>query len=156
MLDAWSSKLYTSLGTVPRGIDMTTAEKARVAVLKVEQRALELGYVVSIPTTEVVYDLVIEKGGKFQRIQVKYGDGKSSRSAGAVVIDTRHRTGNSQGRWTSYDDGVDALLAYVPKTDTVLWFGRDKFVGKQGLTIRLEPPKNNQKKGLLLARELKW
>lgn len=135
---------------------MTTSEKARIAMLKVEQSAIRHGYVVSIPTTDELYDCILDTKKKLIRVQVKYGDGKSSNSDGAAVVCLRHREGNNRLRWKPYGKEIDAVLAYIPKIDDVVWLTPEHFAGKHAITLRLEPPKNGQSKGIVLVDDVRW
>ena len=49
-------------------------------------RALELGCIPSRPVYDTRYDLIIDDSKKLKRIQVKYADGRPSRSKGSVVV----------------------------------------------------------------------
>ena len=61
--------------------------KAQLAMLKVQLRALELGCVVAMPTTEGTrYDCVIDDHGALLRAQVKYAGVHCKNSTGAVQL----------------------------------------------------------------------
>jgi hypothetical protein len=136
---------------------MNTSNKGQLAVLKIQQRAMEKGCIVSVPTTESVYDLLIECNHKILRVQCKYGDGKVSEADGSVRIEFSKREGNSKykhGTYTSQE--VDLILAYVPRIDKILAFPPSIFEGKRMICIRTELPKNNQKKGIRFADDFIW
>lgn len=51
-------------------MELSTAQKAEIAMAKVRMRAAERGIPVSVPTTDSVrYDLVIDDGGRLYRVQ---------------------------------------------------------------------------------------
>ena len=53
---------------------------------KAELRALELGFIPSRPVFDTRYDLIIDNNKSLKKVQVKYADGKPSKSKGAVVV----------------------------------------------------------------------
>ncbi len=129
---------------------MNTRNKGEYAKLKVMLRAAELGYVVSLPTTEVRYDVVLEKDGEFQRAQVKYADGQPGHATGSVRLALYRR-----GRL--YDgDEIDVILVYLPRLDKICRFGPEVFHNKQILQIRYAPAKSGQRQGCLMAEAYFW
>jgi PD-(D/E)XK endonuclease len=131
-------------------------KKAEIAMLKVNLRALELGAVVSKPIFEGGrYDYVIETNGKLYRAQVKYADGKTSYSSGAVQVNLRRQI--KKNRSHPYDESeIDVLLVYVPKIDKVCWFGPEVFNQRHNLSIRIAPARNGQIKGCIAAADYLW
>jgi hypothetical protein len=51
---------------------------------------------------------------------------------------------------------VDALLVYVPQIDRVLRFEADFFCERASFTVRTEPARNGQIKGVLIATDFIW
>jgi Holliday junction resolvase-like predicted endonuclease len=132
-----------------------TIFKGKVAEQKVILRAMEKGWIVSKPVCDCKYDLILDNENKFYKIQVKYADGKSSNSENCVVAQLRSRKGRNTNY--RYEDGeIDAIIVYVPKLDKVLWFNKDRFIGKSALHIRIAPTKNGQKSKTNIAQELLW
>ena len=128
-------------------------KKADLARLKVETRALELGFICSRPVIEGTrYDCVIDTSGRLYRAQVKYADGKSTNCSGVVQVNLRKDVVGSGVRGY-FDSETDALLVYLPKIDKVCWFGPDVFSGRQSISIRLTPAKNGQLKRCILASD---
>jgi hypothetical protein len=135
---------------------MDTRQKSEIACLKVQLRATELGAVVSKPTTEVRYDLIVDLGGKLDRVQVKYAGGRTPGASGSVSVALRTYTGN-KNKFKTYQDGeVDYLLIYIPKVDRIVKLLPPLFVGKPSISIRLEPTRSGQRKGLTLAADHYW
>ncbi|MEK7168401.1 MAG: group I intron-associated PD-(D/E)XK endonuclease [Patescibacteria group bacterium] len=134
---------------------ITTNIKGQLAVSKAELRAFELGYIPSRPLYDSRYDLIIDKNQKLIRIQVKYGNGKSSNSQGAIVVklDYENRT---KEHFEYKSTEVDALVVYIPKIDKLCYFPLEIFEGKRKLTIRIEKPKINQVKNLIFAKDYIW
>jgi Protein of unknown function (DUF3257). len=132
-------------------------QKGELACLKVEQIALEKGYIVSKPTIEGTrYDRIIDCNNRLYRVQIKYAGTKQTNSEGCICIDLRKKT-NSGKKISSYNrNEVDVVLAYIPEIDKVCWFEPDLFEGKQTLTIRYEPSKNGQVKNIIFAENYIW
>lgn len=138
---------------------MQTTKKGEIAVLKVTLRALEKGFIVSKPIVDTKYDLIVDDGKERHRVQVKYANGKSSHSSGAVVV----QTGTRKYKKTDHDyrtgytsEDIDAILVYLPSVDKILWIGGDKFEGKRAITMRHEKSKNGQEKGINLVEDFVW
>ena len=130
--------------------------KAELAMMKVALRAMERGAMVSKPIFEGArYDYVIEDQGRLYRVQVKYGDGKLSRTVGTVQVNLRKQI-KKQKNHPYCEDEVDALAVYLPKLDKVCWFGPEVFCGKQCLAIRLLPTKSGRVKGCIAAEKHLW
>lgn len=123
-------------------MDYTTQQRGQIAQLKVEQRALELGLIVSKPTVDARYDLVLDDGKSLMRVQVKYIGTKSKSSDGSVMVDFRKRHKN---RTLFYDKSeVDVILAYIPAVDKIVRLGPEHFQGRSAIIIRISPTLNNQ------------
>ncbi len=134
----------------------TSNWKGQLAVAKVQARALEKGFIPSIPTMDCRYDLVLDDGNKLWRIQVKYANGKPFHSNGAVMAKLAYETRHRQHVYTYSDFEVDALIVYIPKLERLCWFPTNVFVGKKVLYIRLTPPVNGQNKKITLAENYFW
>lgn len=139
-------------------MELSTAQKAEIAIAKVQMRVAEKGIAMSIPTTDSVrYDAIIDDGTKLFRVQIKYCDRRSTNSDGAVSLEltSYHRSGKLS--YTGYTaDEIDVMIVYVPRIDKLLWFGPETFEGKQAIQIRLEPTKSGQVKGCLFAHNYIW
>ncbi len=137
---------------------MDTNDKGEIALLKVEIRAAEQGFVVLKPTTSHRrYDIVLDCGGRFCRAQVKWAGSRSIKAAGSFLLDLRKvtRGGQRSKRFYSTDE-IDAVLVYLPNLDKVIWLGPEIFHGRETLTIRTAPAKNNQTKKCLMAADYFW
>lgn len=134
---------------------ITTNIKGQLAVSKAELRAFELGYIPSRPLYDSRYDLIIDKNRKLIRIQVKYGNGKSSNSQGAIVVKLDYENRKKEN-FTYHNLEVDALVVYIPKIERLCYFPLAIFEGKRKLTIRIEKPKINQVKGIIFAKDYYW
>lgn len=136
-------------------MEQTTNIKGQLAVSKAEMRAFDLGFIPSRPLYDSRYDLIIDNRKSLIRVQVKYGNGKSSSSQGAVVVklDYENRTKN---HFEYKHEEVDALVVYLPKIDKLCYFPLKIFEGKRKLSIRLDKPKSNQINKIIFAKDYFW
>lgn len=123
---------------------MTTQQRGEIAQLKVQLRAAEKGFIVSLPTLDCRYDLIIDTGERLLRAQVKWGAGASVNS-NSVIVSLKRWAGDKRWESRTYQpEEVDLLLVYIPRVDKVLAFAPDIFCGKPNLYIRCSPSRNNQ------------
>jgi len=133
----------------------STHQKGEIAQLKVQLKAAEKGIVLSKPVIDSRYDFILDDGHKLERVQVKYANGKAPHSQGSVRISLKSWEGRKLRRKYCADE-VDALLVYVPQIDEVLRFEADIFCERTEFTVRLEPAKNGQTRGVLNAKDFIW
>jgi hypothetical protein len=120
-----------------------TCYKGQIAELKVALRAAQKGFITSKPLIDARYDYVIDDGNQLFRTQVKYADGKSSKSSGAVVIRLR---GHRNDAYNAKE--VDLLLVYIPKLDAIVYFKPEEFckqngVGSPSRAVQKQPKNQN-------------
>ena len=139
-----------------RPLPDSTVARGHLAVLAVEARATEKGWVVSRPTTEAPYDLILDDGHTRYRAQVKYANGRS-RSTGAVVVSLGRHEGGSKYRHKTYSrELVDVVMVFVPRIEKVLWIGPDVFESRRTISFRVTPPLNGQALRVNMAEVLQW
>jgi hypothetical protein len=126
-----------------------------LAVSKTELRALELGFLPSRPLFDTRYDLIIDDLKSLIRVQIKYADGKSTNSEGVVVVKLEY-IDRQKKAFTYQNNDLDALIVYIPKIDKLCYLPKKLFVGKRKLNIRIAKSKNNQKKGVIAAKDYYW
>jgi PD-(D/E)XK nuclease superfamily protein len=94
------------------------------------------------------YDLVVDDGGRFLRVQCKTGHLRR----GCVVFNAAslhsHRGGSRKG----YRGDAELFGVYCPQTHKVYLVPVED-VGETIVALRLEPPRNNQRKGIRLAAQ---
>lgn len=129
--------------------------KGQIGQLLVELEAAKKGLVVSRPTTETRYDLIIEDSGKLYRVQVKYADTAPDDDS-SVIIKLYKETRNNGNVKTYNADEVDLVLAYIPKVDKIVCLKPEVFTGKTSVTLRILPAKNGQTKGIRLIEDYIW
>ena len=130
---------------------MNNSTKGLIAEQKVIMRALEKGYCVSKPIShECRYDLIVDDHDRISRAQVKYAGSKAGeKSTGSVTVNLRtwsHSENASRRKCKVYAAGeIDAVIAYVPQVDKLVWIPPMMFVNKKTVVIRYAKPKNNQR-----------
>jgi hypothetical protein len=111
---------------------------------------IKRGYGVLVPVgVNQRYDLVIDQGGRFLRVQCKTG--RLRRGA----IEFRAQSIRSNTRVTQirgYKGEVDLFAVYCPDTDGVYVIPVDE-VPNTGMYLRVDPPCNCQNKHVRWARD---
>ena len=130
--------------------------KGQEAMLRVQLRAVEKGWLVALPTVEARYDLILDDDARLYRAQVKYAGSVHASAAGAVQLDLRKETRHNGKKRLYSRTEIDALLVFVPQIGKVLWVGPELFDGAHGLSFRFESPKNGQVSGVRRADDLVW
>src|SRR5262249_7920557 len=92
------------------------------------------------------YDLIVDLGPVFLRVQCK----RAWPSKGCLAFNARS-TDHGRGRGT-YEGLADIFGVYFPPTEAVYLIPIDAATGLQG-RFRLEPARNNQRKGIRLAAD---
>lgn len=128
---------------------MHTVQKGDLSVAMITAKFLRCGFVVLRPVTELSrYDLVIDRGNGFERIQCKTGRLRN----GSVRFNTasslaHHRKGNSR---FSYEGQIEAFGVYCPDNDEV-YIVPVGVTGKAECVLRIDPARNGQSNGVNLA-----
>ena len=95
------------------------------------------------------YDLIIEKNNVLSRVQVKTGRLRK----GVVVFNCYSSHAHRGGAATRmYTGEVEYFAVYCPDTECTYLLPLSEMTVQQGM-LRIEPPLNNQVKGLRWARE---
>ena len=129
---------------------MLKKEQGTIGLLRVAHSYQLLGYNVLLPFGDSQrYDLVIEKNGRFQKVQVKTVTEKN----GVIQVDARV-IGHNLGRFNVYyptEKDFDILAVVEMKTQRAYAV---PFDGKQRrVQLRVSQTKNNQKKHIRLAND---
>lgn len=99
---------------------MDTNQKGDIAEAKAVARFMELGYTVSEPINDHSrYDLVVEKDGLLNKVQVKY----AAMSDGKIKVSISSSNPNTKGTVDKIysSDEVDAYAVYCPATEDLYW-----------------------------------
>lgn len=130
-----------------------TKQKGSVAEIAVLQEAVRRGYRVSIPYGEDgLYDLVVDRSGRLERVQCKY-----VQSDGRVLVVKCVSTNNwGTRRYTVAD--VE-WLAVIDATTNRCYFIPSALIGsgRSVLHLRLDPARNGQERRVRYAADfLEW
>jgi PD-(D/E)XK nuclease superfamily protein len=132
----------------------TTKTKGDLAELMVAADLRKKGYKVAIPFGEDWdYDLVIERDGQLERVQVKH-----VRSDGAVVeVPCRsHSLTNGKVKRTKFYSAltIDWLAVYDAATEQCFYVPAHELGnGRTSLSLRIAPTRNHQARGIRLASD---
>jgi hypothetical protein len=133
----------------------TRKQKGDLAELKVACDLRRRGYEIAIPFgEESSYDLIVDRNGRLERIQVKYAD-RGERS----VIEVRCYSmtivnGKVRSRTPYTLDDIDWLAVYDAKTDRCFYIPASELGnGRFGFTLRFAPTENHQRAGIRFADE---
>src|SRR4051794_40773017 len=126
--------------------------KGDLAELMVAADLARQGYRLAFPYGEdCPYDLVIERGGVFERVQVKH----TTARAGVLEIRCRSQslTGGRVRQVTRYTTAhIDWLAAFDPASGRCYYVPASELGdGRDTLTLRLAPARNNQRAGVRMA-----
>ena len=128
-----------------------TKNKGDLAVLKVMSSLGEQNFLILNPLTEhAPFDIVAYKNQEFRRIQVKY---KAAKNEECIEVNLRSCWADKNGNHVVPLDKseVDIIAIYCPETDSCYYIKTE--LCNQSISLRLEPPKNNQVKGVRLAKD---
>lgn len=99
------------------------------------------------------YDLVIEKDGNFQRIQIKTGRFKN----GVIIFPTCSSSTHRGGNKNNYIGQIEMFMVYCPELDTIYRVPINEIKEiKTECTLRVEKPIKNQIKGIRLAVDFEY
>jgi hypothetical protein len=127
-----------------------TKDKGDVAVVKAIADLTCRGAVVTVPLTEhAAFDLVAFLDDRFFRVQVKYRTVNHGRIR--VVFESTWADRHGIHRTPMSKTEVDIVLVYCPETDQCHYVDPREHHG--AITLRIDPPRNNQRTGVHLAED---
>lgn len=119
---------------------MNTQSKGSITELKIAAKLIERGYTVCMPYgNNARYDLVIEKNGKFERIQCK----TSHIEEKCIRFNTTSQHILTGERFT-YETEIEYFGVYSPELDKC-YLVPSSLGGKSSIGLRIEPAKFNKK-----------
>jgi hypothetical protein len=118
----------------------------------IRARFIEKGFVVLVPQNNGLrYDIVIEKDGIFQRVQIKTG-----RIIDAQAIYFRASSVDPVTKAdVPYHGHIDLFAIYCPQNHQV-YVMPVQHATASSCTLRLKPTKNNQKNGIRWAADYEF
>ncbi len=130
--------------------------KGNVAELAIATEAARLGLSVLKPLTEHErFDLVLEIGGRFHRVQCKWG----KRCEGGIEVRLRssyHSPTRGYVIATYNETEVDLVAVYCGDLDRSYLLPARLFAGRSMVFLRVEPTRNNQRAALNWARQYEF
>lgn len=137
---------------VPRRHPKDVGDETQAMVLA---RLVQIGKQVLLPFGENVrYDLVIDEGDSFVRVQCKFGRLRKGVVKFATCSHTYHHPNNQGSRpyQHHYRGQADVFGVYCPETDAVYIVPVEE-VGTTYGSLRVEPTRNKQLKRIRWAQE---
>jgi PD-(D/E)XK endonuclease len=128
--------------------------KGDLAELIVAADLARRGYQVSFPYGEDCdYDLIVDRGGRLERVQVKYADSKGD--VISVQCYSSSLTNGKVKRRKPYTElTVDWIAVYDPATDRCYYVASHEFAdGRYHISLRIAATKNSQRKGVRFAED---
>lgn len=127
---------------------MHTTLKGDISVMRVIVALMQRGETVLRPVSEYQrYDLALDRGGSLYRIQAKTGCVRN----GCIVIRV-HSSPGGKG-CARYTGQVEAIGVFCPQTDTCYLIPMEMVGGRTYSYLRVEPPRNHQRRKILLAAD---
>ena len=126
-----------------------TKSKGDIGEAAIRLDILRRGYKIAQPLGEDwSFDLIVQRGRELERVQCKYTESRN----GVVSVQCRSCNNWSVKRYSSND--VDWIACYDKNTDKCYYVPANLLgAGRREIKSRLSPPKNNQQKKVLYARE---
>lgn len=127
-----------------------TKQIGDISEAKVISRFIELGITVSIPFGDNQrYDLIADMEGKLLKIQIKTGRLKR----GVIHFYTYNFSGSGKrAKKMDYKNSCNLFAVYCPENDNI-YVIPVKTCSANGAFLRINKPKNNQKKGINWAEK---
>jgi len=121
---------------------MNTIQKGDLCVAMIIAAFLKKHYVVLQPVSENSrYDLVIDRGFGFERVQCKHGCLRNGTIKFRPYSSTSHHK-NGQGKLQNYRGQIEWFAIYCSDTDQCYLIDVNE-IGVGGGFLRVDPPKNN-------------
>jgi PD-(D/E)XK endonuclease len=136
-------------------VQLTTDQKGAIAETALAHAAAKLCIPVYAPVSEGGrYDLIFDVGSSLLRVQCKW----AVRLGGVVMIRCRScrrsRAGIVHRSYTTEE--IDLIAGYCAELDKCYVIPFAEYFRRGGIHLRLEPTKNNQRHGILWAREFEF
>lgn len=128
-------------------------QKGNIGEAKCLAKMVELGVPVCLPFGDNErYDMIIERNGKLEKIQIKYSS--QQESEGSILFKTASSTNHTTNKhYSTYENDIDAFLLYNALTDEVYYLPMEVVENKKTLTLRMQPSKNGQTKNCLFTTD---
>lgn len=119
---------------------MNSKDKGDITQAKLELVLLTRGYTILNPRGDNQrYDLVIEKDGKFERVQCKTGRLRN----GSVVFSSCSSSYHRNGKKQPYINQIEYFGVYCPDNDTCYLIPETEVNNKDACKLRIDEPKKS-------------
>ena len=126
--------------------------KGAIAEAAITSHAIELGIVVLRPLVEGRrYDLLFDVDHRLYRVQCKWAPRRGN--VVAVNLTSCRLTPHGYVRSTYSPAEIDATAAYRQELKRCYWLPIEQVAGKRAISLRLEPPANNQEAAINFAAD---
>lgn len=128
-----------------------TKEKGDLGVMEIMLDLTKKGYKIFTTISEhLPFDFAAFKDNKFYKIQAKY---RSLTEEGCVPVPLRTSWSDKNGTHNQFYDknDIDFIAVYCPETDKCYYVHIKNFSNSSEILLRVNKPKNNQKKGVRMA-----
>jgi PD-(D/E)XK endonuclease len=136
-------------------VELSTDQKGAIAETAIVHAAVKIGIEVYVPVASGGrYDVVFFVDSRFVRVQCK----SAVRRGDVVVIPCRSRRRGSNGfvHRAYTPDEVDLIAGYCPSLDRCYAVPVAQFFRRAMIQLRLAPARNNQRQGILWARDFEF
>jgi PD-(D/E)XK nuclease superfamily protein len=136
-------------------VELSTDQKGAIAETALVHAAAKLCIPVYAPVSEGGrYDLIFDVGSRLLRVQCKW----ATRRGDVILIrfrsSRRSRNGLVHRSYTT--DEIDVIAGYCAELDQCYVIPFAEFFRRSGIYLRLGPTRNNQRQGILWARDFEF
>jgi len=132
---------------------INTKQTGDISEMRFALWCVEQGLAVSVPLGDRHrYDMIVDTGKRLLRVQVKTTWRNNGKTFSVSFVNNTTDHGKVVHR--SYENQVDALVAYEPNDRKFYLFGPDLLRQlKRDIALRFKPSANNQVRGVRLASD---
>lgn len=116
---------------------LSTRSRGQIAQLKVELECSKRNYIISRPSIDCYYDILIDIKNTIIRSQIKYCNRKRSENGLSLRLD-----GKGSKRIFYTKTMIDWILVFVPTKDVILKYEKKHFHRKKTIYINLTNKKS--------------
>lgn len=128
---------------------MNTKQVGNISELTVLTEFVKLGFSVSIPFGDKDrYDMIVDIHGRLYKIQVKTGNYKD----GKIIFNSSSSHEHRHKPLQDYKGQIDYFAVYCSQLNEIYLIHIDEATNTKSY-LRTTPPKNNQTKGIRLAKD---
>lgn len=128
---------------------VSTTDKGNIGQFSIMADLIQRGFVVLSPAgNHPHYDIVIEKGGIFKRVQVRY----NTQRKGVLLVKLFTVGHGGKSNYHTVDN-IDIIAVYDATDKKIYYLPRSTIIAKTIINLRITDPKNKMVKGIRYARD---